>query len=116
VTALALSGAAPALASGGRTERNSGSCGSATWKLKAKADDGRLEVEFELDTNHNGQAWRVRVFDNGNRVVKARQTTSAPSGSFSLERRIANRAGTDNIVVRARKIGTDRVCSGTVNF
>ena len=39
-----------------------GSCtGSTDWKLKAKPDDGRIEVEGEVDSNRNGQDWRWRM-------------------------------------------------------
>jgi hypothetical protein len=125
-TVLLLAGATPVLADdhgggGGndrRVERNSGACdnGPGTWKIKAKADDGQLEVEFEVDTNHAGQTWRVRLFDNGTRVFAGKRTTHAPSGSFSLEPRIANRSGKDKLTGRARLIGTDRTCVGSVTF
>src|SRR4051794_31403715 len=76
-----------------------GSCSSgATWKLKAKPDDGRLEVEFEVDSNRSGQSWAVRVTDNGTQVFRGSRTTRPPSGSFSLERQLANRSGKDAIV------------------
>lgn len=115
-TSLVLSGATPALAKGGRVERASGSCGSTTWKLKAKADNNRLEVEFEVDSNHPGQTWRVRLFDNGTRVFRGTRTTKAPSGSFSLQRRIANRRGSDRIVGKARNLANDKVCRGALTF
>jgi hypothetical protein len=113
-TVLAVSTAPAALASGSDGEvRRSGSCsGSADWKLKAKPDDGRLEVEWEVDSNRSGQAWRVRIFDNGDRVVATRATTHGPSGSFSVERRIANRSGSDHLVARARHLATGQVCTG----
>ena len=69
-TALLVAGAplaTSATASGGNDDRviRTGSCsGSADWKLKAKTDDGRLEVEWEVDSNQAGQTWRVRVRDN----------------------------------------------------
>ena len=43
-----------------------GNCsGSANWKLKAKPDDGRLEVEGEVDSNKHGQVWRWRIIHDG---------------------------------------------------
>ena len=43
-----------------------GTCtGGGTWKLKAKHDDGRIEYEFEVDTNKVGQRWTVKASDNG---------------------------------------------------
>ncbi len=92
-----------------------GSCsGSADWKLKAGKDDGRIEVEFEVDSNQNGQVWRVKIRDNGVLRHRARHTTHAPSGSFSVERRIANMAGSDHIVAKARYLATGEVCMGSL--
>ena len=94
-----------------------GSCsGSADWKLKAKRDDGRLEVEWEVDSNRSGQTWRVRIFDNGDRVAATRRTTQPPSGSFEVERHIANRAGSDHIVARSRHLASGQVCRGSLTF
>lgn len=116
--ALAVSTAPAATAKDGDREvRRSGSCsGTADWKLKAKNDDGRLEVEWEVDSNRSGQTWRVRLFDNGNRVVATRATTRGPSGSFGVERRIADLAGSDHLVARARLLGGDQACSGSLTF
>jgi hypothetical protein len=83
-------------------KRVAGSCdGSSTSKLKVKPDDGKLETEFEVDQNRNGVRWSVRIRRNGKLVVKTSAVTKAPSGSFSVERRIANPAGADRITARA---------------
>jgi hypothetical protein len=88
---------------GNRQEKRvAGTCtGNATSKLKAKLDGGRIETEFEVDQNRNGVTWKVRFRLNGERVVKTRATTHAPSGSFSVERRLDNPAGSDHVVARA---------------
>jgi hypothetical protein len=108
--------ATPAQAQGGRTVRASGTCsnGPGSWALKAKADDGRLAVEFEVDTNRTGQRWHVRITDNGHLVASRFATTLAPSGSFTVHVRTANRAGTDH--VRATATRGDRTCTGAVRF
>jgi hypothetical protein len=72
-----------------------------TAKLKAKHDDGRLEVEFEVDQNRNGVRWAVRIRRDGAPVVRTTATTRAPSGSFSVERHIGDPAGSDRITARA---------------
>ena len=121
-TALLVAGAplaTSAVASSGHDDRviRTGSCsGSADWKLKAKADDGRIEVEWEVDSNRSGQTWRVRVRDDGDLVVKTRATTGGASGSFSVERRIGNRAGGDSIVARARDLSSGQLCVGRLTF
>jgi hypothetical protein len=82
--------------------RVAGNCsGSSSAKLKAKHDDGRLETEFEVDQNRNSVRWAVRIRRNGKRVVRTRATTTAPSGSFSVERKIADPAGSDRITAKA---------------
>ncbi len=109
--------AAPAQAGGGADDRviRTGSCsGSADWKLKVKTDDGRLEVEGEVDSNVAGQSWGWKIKDNGAVAAKGTSTTSGPSGSFSAERRIANQAGTDKVVFRATFGG--QTCKATIAY
>lgn len=97
--------------------RASGHCsGSADWKLKAKRDDGRIEWEFEVDSNRNGQNWRVRVRDNGDLVMRGTAVTRPPSGSFSVERKSANKQGTDHFVARATRGKNGQVCVGRLDF
>lgn len=123
-TAIALAAAvtvmvplAPAAQAKGREVIRTGSCtGGADWKLKVKQDDGRLEVEWEVDSNRSGQVWRVRIRDNGVRVVATRATTRPPSGSFEVQRRIVDRRGTDRVVARSRHLGGGEVCRGVVSF
>ena len=83
-------------------KRVSGHCtADSSAKLKVKRDDGRLETEFEVDQNRDGVRWTVRIRRNGDTVVKTRATTKAPSGSFSVERRIGDPVGSDRIVAKA---------------
>ena len=109
-------GAQPASAKGLEV-RAQGTCsqGSA-WKLKAKADNGRIETELEVDTNRAGQAFAVRLYDNGVLVWSGSRMTVAPSGSFSVARLLTNRAGTDRITATARTASTGETCSAVVVF
>jgi hypothetical protein len=117
LTAAAFAASA-ALASGGDREViKSGSCsGNATWKLKAKADDGRIETEFEVDQNRVGRKWRVIIKQNG--IVRADviKTTQAPSGSFEVRRLLPNMAGSDFIVAKATALTTGQTCRGELTF
>ncbi len=68
----------------------------------AEPDDGRLDVEFEVDQRRNGVPWRVRIRRDGRLVVAARATTRARRAApFSVERRIADPPGRDRVVARA---------------
>ena len=60
-SAILLTTGAPALAKGGGNDvRTAGTCqGGAHWKMKAKADDGAIEVEAEVDSNRSGQTWKL---------------------------------------------------------
>ena len=115
---LTLGALAPAAtASGGDDDRviRTGSCsGSADWKLKVKTDDGRLEVEGEIDSNVAGQRWRWTLRHNGSVSDRGVGTTTARSGSFEVERKVVDLAGTDAITFRAVRDG--QVCRGVVNY
>lgn len=92
-----------------------GSCtGTSDWKLKAKPDNGRLEIEFEVDQNVNNRTWNVKLKKNGNVFWRGQRTTQAPSGSFSVTKFTANPAGTDTIVGRAVNPATGEVCRGSL--
>lgn len=111
----ALSVAATASAKGGG-QTVSGTCTAATTsKLKAKSDDGRIEVEFEVDSNRVGQAWNVVLEDNGSTFLHKRLKTKAPSGSFEARARPANKAGTDTILATATNAATGESCTATLS-
>jgi hypothetical protein len=114
--ALLAAAAVPAMGKDGdgRVIRTGDCSGASNWKLKAKPDDGRLEVEFEVDQNRNGVDWRVKLKRNGKTVVSTTRTTAPPSGSFSLERRIANPAGRDRISATATRDG--ETCRGSLSI
>jgi hypothetical protein len=95
----------------------SGNCsGGGTWKLKAKHDDGLLDVEFEVDQNVAGRRWSVVITRDGVRVFRAVRITRPPSGSFEVNRRFRNPAGRDRLVATARNPADGRVCRGAVTI
>jgi hypothetical protein len=117
VAALLLGSAAvPAVAKDSDVIRRGDCSGRADWKLKVGPDDGRLEVEGEVDSNHPGQVWRWRFKHNGVVVASGTRTTGGASGSFEVRRLMKNRSGTDTIVFRARRPATGQVCRGVVTF
>ncbi len=114
--ALALTlWAAPAHADDDDENTNNGSCsGSTDWKIKAKEDDGRIEVEAEIDSNKVGQTWAWKLKQNGKVVSSGSSVTKGPSGSFEVERKPANKQGTDRFVFRAVHGKSGEVCRATV--
>ena len=99
---------------GGRVVKTGSCTDGSHWKLKVKNDNGRLEVEGEVDSNVSGQTWRWRIKDNGDAAASGSATTGGRSGSFSVERRISDRAGTDTVTFRAAHGG--EVCTGSIAF
>jgi len=109
--------AAPGLAAAGDDVRSNGKCtGSSTAKIKAKARDGKLEVEFEVDQNKNGAKWKVKIKDNGKVAFRGSARTKGPSGSFSVEKRIDNQAGTDRVKGIGRNPATGERCVAKVRI
>ena len=113
--ALVLAGPTAALAKGGpgggggggggggdRPEvRVAGSCGrGATSKLKLKARDGVIEAEFEVH-GRAGATWRVAFVQEARIVWRGHARTLGPSRSFSIERRIPDYPGADQVTARA---------------
>jgi hypothetical protein len=109
--------AGPAEASGGNDVVKRGNCARTTdWKLKVGPDDGRLEVEGEIDSNRNGQSWNWLIRHNGTVAARGTRVTVAPSGSFEVRRLVADLPGPDAIVFRATNPRTLEVCRGTLTF
>ena len=110
--------AVPAVASAGdRDVIREGPCsGRSDWKLKLSPEDGRIEVEFEVDQNVVGDEWRVRIRHDGEIAFRGTRTTRGASGSFELRIVEPNNAGADNFRARARNLSTDEVCAGSASF
>lgn len=109
--------AASASASGGDDDEmiRTGSCSNgASWKIKAKPDDGRIEVEAEIDSNRVGETWAWVLKHNGSVSARGASRTSGRSGSFDVERRTVDAAGTDSFRFRATRNGA--VCVATVGL
>jgi hypothetical protein len=113
-----LAGTAPAAAKDGdgRVIVRGDCSRRADWKLKAKPDDGRMEVEFEVDSNRNRQVWTWTLRSNGRVFASGKRTTRAPSGSFSVERRTSDLSGTQRISATARNSRTGETCRASLTI
>jgi hypothetical protein len=116
VAMLATLAAAPAMAKGDDVVKRGACSGPSDWKLKLSPEDGRIEVEFEVDQNVNGQKWNVRIRHDGDLVFKGARMTKAPSGSFELRIVQPNRAGDDVFTARAVNAATGETCAGRAVF
>jgi hypothetical protein len=114
--ALTVAGAVPASAKDGDVIKTGACSGSSDWKLKLSPDNGKTEVEYEVDSNVVGQTWRVRIFQNGEKIFGGSRVTKAPSGSFTVRVLAANPAGTDSFKARAFNAATDELCVGRASI
>jgi len=105
--------AGPVAAKDGDVIRQGQCTAGSTWKLKLSPENGRIEVELQVDQNRNGRLWNVRLVDNGTLVWSGSRYTQAPSGAFTVRRLVTNRAGLDRFVARAVNPRTGEICRGT---
>jgi hypothetical protein len=81
--------------------RVAGTCGhgsSSTLKLKAR--DGGIEAEFEVH-GRAGSSWRVVFVQERRTVWRGTARTGGTSRSFSVERRLGDYPGPDQVFARA---------------
>jgi hypothetical protein len=116
VAALAAVSSAPAKGGGARVIKQGSCSGSSNWKLKAKVDGGVIETEFEVDQNVAGKKWRVLIRQNGVKRFSRIKTTKAPSGSFTVHKLLANKAGRDRIVGKATALSSGQTCRGALRI
>jgi len=100
-----------------RSRANAGACTiHSSSKLKANSPrNGRIQVEFEVESHVSGQVWTVVLKDGGATFFKGDRTTKAPGGSFEAKGFAPNHAGTDKIVATATNAATGETCSASVS-
>jgi hypothetical protein len=95
--------------------RIAGRCtGPSTSKLKLSEENGRIEVEFEVDQNRVGRSWAVVLRRNGSVVSRQTRVTRGPSGSFEARLLARNLAGSDRFVATATRPGES--CSARASW
>jgi hypothetical protein len=120
VTAVALVtllvGGGPARASDDDEVERRGSCSrGAEWKIKAKPDDGRIEVEGEVESDTRG-TWKWRLFHNDSLSAHGTGRTGGSDDSFEVSREMTDLAGVDRFSFRARNTRTGEWCRGPVSL
>jgi hypothetical protein len=117
VTAFVLLVPAGIASAGQNDVIREGSCAAASdWKLKVSPENGRLEVEFEVDQNVSGDRWRVGIRHDGDLAFRGIRTTTGASGSLGIRIVENDVAGPDAFRARARNLSTDELCVGGATF
>ena len=114
VAAVALLTAPAAVAKDGDILRIGSCTKSSSSKIKLSEENGRIEVEFEVDQNRNGVRWNVRIAKNGSWIARMTRVTRGPSGSFEARILARNSAGADRFVATATRAG--ETCTARATF
>ncbi|MBI4941950.1 MAG: hypothetical protein HY830_14500 [Actinobacteria bacterium] len=105
--------AGPADAKAGRVEKRGACSPSGSWKLKAGPENGKIEIEYEVEAR-SGQRWKVVIKDNG--ITRVNTTKKTVAGVFHVRKVVTNLKGTDVISAKATNLVTGATCSGSVRF
>ena len=87
---------------------------SSTSKIKLSEENGRIEVEFEVDQNRNGVRWSVAIRQRGQVVRRLVRSTRGPSGSFEARVVLPDGPGGDRISASATRRGES--CNAGATF
>jgi hypothetical protein len=79
-----------------------------------RSDPGKLEAGFEVNHAKPGSVWQVRLTHNGTTYFSG-QRSAGRDGSFSIDRVLPNRAGTDQFRGRATNLSSGQVCTVTAS-
>lgn len=120
IAAASSSLAAPAAARDDdrREVRIQGSCsGRSDWKLSAKARDGGLEVEFEVESTRGRRPpWRISVARDGVQIAEGVRRPSARTGELRIERRTTGSVGISTITAHAQNARSGEICLATARI
>src|SRR5262245_17570045 len=87
---------------GGGEVRVAGVCGrGVTASLRARADDGRIEVRFRLRQRRGRGVWRITIVHEQRVSSRATKRTTRSDDSFELRRMLPDLQGSDTVVVHA---------------
>jgi hypothetical protein len=101
--------AAPAHADAERA----GACGGGTYELSVDREGRGWEVDADLDDVRPGSTWRIVLRHDGHRYLRVVRTADR-EGDVDVDTFRRNTAGSDRFTLRAKRIGTDTVCSASV--
>ena len=112
-TALLAVPATMLIASPAQAVDRSERCDGARIELSVEKDDGRFEVEADVDNAPQGSRWRIVLLQDGNRFFNDVRRAD-DDGDVSVDRDRRNTAGKDVFKLRANKVGTGGSCVITI--
>lgn len=87
-----------------------GSCGGRIkTKLKASPENGRIELEYELDNAAPNEAWRILIRKNGRTILRTTRRTNG-FGDLEVRKLTSNGNGNERIEASAKRVSGGGVC------
>lgn len=108
-TPLAVLAAAPASADADREWRYAG----AKLEFDVEKDDGRFEVDFDIDNAKPGSTWRVVIRHDG-KVIHKRTHRADREGDVDIDKVRPNTKGKDVFKVKVTKVGKKKATKRTI--
>lgn len=115
VITAAVATFSPAFAKTGDIIKRANCPGSAKSKLKASPENGRIEVEYEIDDAVAGERWQI-ILKKGNRRIFKGVRTVNKAREIHLRKVIRNEPGTERISAKARNLDTGGRCGIRLHF
>lgn len=84
-------------------------------KLKASPENGRIEVEYEIDNAVPGQRWRIILKKGNRRIFKAIRTVNGAQ-EINVRKVTSNGPGSERIRARAVNLNTGERCNIALRF
>ena len=97
--------ASPAHADGPEKDREFRVAGAEV-DFKVEKDDGRFEIEVDIDDAKPGSKWRV-VLKHDGRLIHKKVHRADSDGEIEIDKNRRNTKGADTFKVRVKKIGGD---------
>jgi hypothetical protein len=79
--------------------------GGADVDFEVDKDDGRFEVEVDIDNAKPGTRWRITLWHDGNRFFKDTRRANGDGDVADVERSRPNTAGRDVFKVKVKRVG-----------
>jgi hypothetical protein len=97
--------------------RQSACGGGVKSKLAADDENGRIEVEYEIDDARPGDIWLIVIRKNGAVILRTRKRVNA-AGDAAVRVLTTNGSGNERIAAGATRVGGGGKCGGSlvVNF
>jgi hypothetical protein len=115
VAGATLATAGPTSAVEVEREKHGVCTNNSRWELQLERENGRIEIDLEVDTPKAGKTWTVKLRHDGVLFTKVTRVTDA-EGEFEVDRLRNDHPGEDKIFFKAVNQGSGEACKGSLRI